>query len=301
MRSLLTYTILLAALILSTAYPSCTDRNDLQSRLFNIISDYDAETGIAVIIDGQDTVTVNNYGHYPMMSVFKFHQAMAVANRLSLDDIPLSTVIRISPAELRKDTYSPLRDRYPDNEFDISVAELLRYTLQLSDNNACDILFDRITGITETDSYIRSLGINDFAISANENDMHVNLTRCYDNRTSPLEAAKLLDILVSQPVLPDNYRNFIIRTMTECETGTDRLAVPLAGTGAVSGHKTGTGDRNSEGRIIGLNDIGFVMLPDGHRYTIAVFVKDSGESAETTARIIADVSDCVYRYVTAHR
>lgn len=301
MRSLLTYPILLTALILSAAYASCTDRDTLQTRLLDIISDYDAETGIAVIIDGQDTVTVNNYGYYPMMSVFKFHQAMAVAYKLSLENTPLDTVIHISPDQLRNNTYSPLRDRYPDKDVDISVAELLKYTLQLSDNNACDVLFDRITGIAETDSYIRSLGIDDFAISADENDMHVDVTRCYDNRTSPLEAAKLLDIFVSQPVLPDNYRNFIIRTMTECETGADRLAVPLAGTGAILGHKTGTGDRNAEGRIIGLNDIGFVMLPDRSRYTIAVFVKDSGESAETTARIIADVSECVYRYVTTHR
>ena len=62
------------------------------------------------------------------------------------------------------------------------------------------------------------------------------------------------------------------------------------------GHKTGTGDRNAQGRIIGLNDVGFVVLPGGRRYTIAVLVRDSAESDEATARIIADVSEAVYRY-----
>ena len=86
--------------------------------------------------------------------------------------------------------------------------------------------------------------------------------------------------------------------MIECKTGADRLAAPLAGTGAIIGHKTGSGDKNSKGQIIATNDIGFVFLPDGQRYSIAVFVKDSEEDAENTARIIADISAAVYRYIT---
>ena len=85
--------------------------------------------------------------------------------------------------------------------------------------------------------------------------------------------------------------------MTACRTGLDRLPAPLAGTGAVVGHKTGTGDRNSQGKLIGINDVGFVFLPGGRRYTIAVFVKDSEETPEQTARIIADISAVVYRHV----
>ena len=40
-----------------------------------------------------------------------------------------------------------------------------------------------------------------------------------------------------------------------------------------------------------------IILPDGTRYTIAVFIKDSAENPETNARIIADISETVYRYV----
>ena len=45
----------------------------------------------------------------------------------------------------------------------------------------------------------------------------------------------------------------------------------------------------------------FVFLPDGRYYTIAVLVKDSAESAEATARVIADISEAVYRYVVQER
>ena len=50
----------------------------LETQLKKAIEGKKAEIGIAVIIDGQDTITVNNDIHYPMMSVFKFHQALAL-------------------------------------------------------------------------------------------------------------------------------------------------------------------------------------------------------------------------------
>lgn len=75
------------------------------------------------------------------------------------------------------------------------------------------------------------------------------------------------------PLFDDEYQKFIKTTMMSCETGKDRLARPLQGNKAILGHKTGTGDRNDKGQIIGMNDVGFVYLPDGQSYTIAVFYK----------------------------
>lgn len=98
------------------------------------------------------------------------------------------------------------------------------------------------------------------------------------NWTSPLDAAKLLDLFVSRPLFTEPHQTFIKQTMIECETGKDRLAQPLEATDAIIGHKTGTGDLNARWQLIGTNDIGFVFLPDEERYTIAVFAKDSEES-----------------------
>jgi len=39
-----------------------------------------AEVGVAIIADGKDTVTVENNRRYPLMSVFKLHQALAVGD-----------------------------------------------------------------------------------------------------------------------------------------------------------------------------------------------------------------------------
>ena len=271
--------------------------SDLEAKLQDIIKDKNAQIGIAVIINGKDTITVNNDTQYPLMSVFKFHQALAVANYLEQNKIPLTTPIYIRKTDLLSDTYSPLRDKYPQGDIYIAIGDLLAYTLQLSDNNACDILFKYIVGVKETDYYIRSLGIKDFSISATEEAMHRDLQSCYKNWTTPLEMAKLLEIFITQPILSDDYKSFIKHTMIESKTGKNRLISPLLTTNAIVGHKTGTGDSDGRGRIIGMNDVGFIFLPDGQRYTIAVFVRDSEESSRATEKIIADISKAVYQHI----
>ena len=271
--------------------------NSLRNEILRAVSKYDATVGVAVMTDMGDTLTVNNYVDYPMMSVFKFHQALAVCHFLQTRGIQLDSVIHVSKDELRGNTYSPLRDRYPEGNIRISLSELMKYTLQLSDNNACDILFNRILSVKDTDKYIRSLGIGGFSIEMDENDMHQNLDNCYRNWTRPCDAVRLIDLFLEGKAVSGEYYDFIKRTMTECTTGTARLPYPLKDTDAVIGHKTGTGDKNSQGRYIGINDIGFIDLPNGSRYLIAVFVKDSAEDYETTERVIAEISSVVYNSI----
>lgn len=291
-----TFGIIILYSLLPLVHTVAQDKEGLRIRLEECAAGKKAQVGIAVIFDGKDTLCIHNENSYPMLSVFKFHQALAVARHLERKGILPDTLLHVEKTDLKPDTYSPLRDKYPQGGIDISVKELLNYTLQLSDNNACDILFHHVAGVKETDAFVRSLGIEDFAITATEEDMHRDKQLCYENRTSPLAAACLLDLFAGSPILGEPYRTFIRRTMTECETGKNRLARSLIGTGAVIGHKTGTSDRNEKGQIIGTNDIGFVFLPDGRRYSIAVFVKDSEETPQDTEQIIADISAIVYRH-----
>ena len=270
----------------------------LETQLKKAIEGKKAEIGIAVIIDGQDTITVNNDIHYPMMSVFKFHQALALADYMHHQKQPLETRLLIKKSDLKPDTYSPLRETYPQGGIEMSIADLLKYTLQQSDNNACDILFNYQGGPDAVNKYLHSLGIRECAVIHTENDMHKNLEFCYQNWTTPLAAAKLLEIFRNENLFDKEYKNFIYQTMVECKTGQDRLIAPLLDKKVTMGHKTGTGDRNAKGQQIGCNDIGFILLPDGHVYSIAVFVKDSEADNRENSEIIAEISRIVYEYVT---
>lgn len=277
----------------SLAQPASGCRQ-LELQLREYLSTRRAQVGVALIVDGRDTLAVNNHVCYPMMSVFKFHQALAVADYLQRNRLPLTTMIFVRKEDLPSGTYSPLRDKYPEGNVDLSVADLLTYTLQLSDNNACDILFDRTASIGQTETYIRSLGLRDCSIGATEADMHRDQRLCYRNCTSPLDAARLLDLFLTRPLLSEPYHSFVKETMLTCRTGQDRIVKPLLGKELLVGHKTGTGDRDASGRLTGINDIGFVLFPDGRRYTLAVFVTGSEEGMAETAGIIAAISEMVY-------
>ena len=293
MRSFIVFLCLVPTLLFA-------QQTQLETQLEEAIKGKKAEIGIAVIIDGKDTVTVNNDIHYPLMSVFKFHQALALADYMGKQKQSLETRLPIKKSDLKPDTYSPLRDKYPQGEIEMSIADLLKYTLQQSDNNACDILFDYQGGPDAVNKYIHSLGIRECAIAGTETAMHEDLNLCYENWTTPLAAAELVEIFRKKPLFPNVYKDFIFQTMVECQTGQDRLVAPLLDKKVTVGHKTGTGDLNAKGQQIGCNDIGFVLLPGGRTYSIAVFVKNSEENNQANSKIIANISRIVYEYVVQH-
>lgn len=293
MRSFIVFLCLVPTLLFAR-------QTQLETQLKEAIKGKKAEIGIAVIIDGKDTITVNNDIHYPLMSVFKFHQALALADYMGKQKQSLETRLPIKKSDLKPDTYSPLRDKYPQDGIEMSIADLLKYTLQQSDNNACDILFDYQGGPNAVNKYIHSLGIRECAIAGTETAMHQDLNLCYENWTTPLAAAELVEIFRKKPLFPKVYKDFIFQTMVECQTGQDRLVAPLLDKKVTVGHKTGTGDLNAKGQQIGCNDIGFVLLPGGRTYSIAVFVKDSEENNQANSKIIANISRIVYEYIMQH-
>ena len=189
-----------------------------------------------------------------------------------------------------------MRDTHPEGNLELSIIDLLSYSLQLSDNNACDILFDRFIPPQGTDKIIRLFEIEDFSISQTENDMHRNLDNCYRNWSTPLSVAMLIEKTLAGKTLSPLHTELLKHMLTDCKTGADRLPKSLP-RNVVIGHKTGTGDKNGKQEIIGLNDAGFVILPDGKRYVIAVLIKNSRLSYEETSELIAMISGMVYSYI----
>lgn len=277
--------------------PAMLTAQTLKEDLNHVIKNAKATVGIALIINGQDTLTINNEVQYPLMSVFKFHQALAIAHTFEQEQENFDKTILILKDDLKENTYSPLRERFPEGNIRLSVRELLQYTLQLSDNNACDILFERITDIPSTVDYLKTIGCTDFAITRNEDEMHQNLDYCYDNWSTPLETAILFEKLFTEKMFAAPLQDTLKSILLNCNTGQNRLPAPLPADVRIA-HKTGTGDRNARGEIIGLNDAGFVLLPDGQHYSLAVFIKDSKEDDRETERIIATISKKIYQYIS---
>lgn len=270
----------------------------LQDSLRSYAVDKDARVGIAVILNGRDTVAVDGDKDFPMMSVFKFPLALTVAHSVDLKASSLSEMINIRAEDLKENTYSPMLRKYGSASRRMSLRELMEWALIESDNNAADILLNYIGGPEGMNAMMEILKMpTGITVGASEDDMHRDPWLCYLNRSTPIAMASLFDRFNSDlKTKTESFRD-IAGMLEQCRTGGDRLAEPLKDSGCVIGHKTGTGGSLVPGRISAINDCGYVNLSEGTRYSIAVFIADSAYGMAETSRMIAEISSIVFEAV----
>jgi len=227
-----------------------------------------------------------------MMSVYKFHIALAVLNKVDGGNLKLDQKIMLKKKDLHPGTWSPLRDKYPNGGVSIPLSEIIEYTITQSDNNGCDILI-ALSGGTETvKNFIDSKGINDFDIKATEKECHESWNVQYSNWSTPVSAAALLKMFYDRKIVSSASTEYLMNVMIRTSTGDKRIKGLIPPSADVA-HKTGTsGTRN--GITPGTNDIGIVRLPNGKHFTIAVFVSDSRENNAVNEKIIAEISKAVW-------
>lgn len=271
----------------------------LTDSIRSIAEEYGGEIGVALITGEGDTLVLNNENKYPLMSVFKLHQAVALCHDFEKAGRSLDTVLSIPRSSLNPDTWSPMLQEHTGDTIKLPVRELLRYTLMQSDNNASNLLFRQFTSVKETDAFIASLIPREsFRLVYDEEEMSADHRKCYSNSSSPLGVAILLDRLYTDSIIGTDNQQFISRTLRECKTGTDRIVAPLLSQkGVTVGHKTGSGFREN-GILAAHNDAGFITYGDGRHYTLVVLIKDFHGDETGAARAISRISAAVYRALT---
>lgn len=287
----------------SCATDKCTtDKTEneipLKERLHTIVNSVPGTVGIGFISD-TDTLSINNSVHYPMMSVFKLHQALAVADETYNRHSSIDSVIHVSKDELDMETWSPMLKIYREPVFDISIRDLIKYALTVSDNNASNLLFRHVVSPSATDSLIRSISDDPtFQIVYSEEEMKTKHALAYLNYSTPLSAASLIRQVFDSTFTTNPAIDSIREDLATVTTGLDRLgAIKHQHPELFFAHKTGSGYRNDAGELIAHNDVGYFRLPDGKAYALAVFIRDfSGTEAEAS-EIIASISHDVYEWV----
>lgn len=271
---------------------------DLQTALNEFVQGKDANIGIAVIIDGKDTVAVNGNQEFPMLSVYKLPIALALADEYRNKNLSFGHSIAVLPGDLHIDTYSPMTEKIlassqaSTDTLRLPARELLCYMLQQSDNNASDIVLSAVGGVDVVRNYLNKMGANGIHVCHSENEMHIDNSLCYANSSTPIAMASLIDKFDRE--FGDSLSVEIKRLMETCATGTGRLVKPLMATNAAVGHKTGTGFTLPNGRLMAINDVGYIHLPNKHNCAVAVFIENSGYNMEQTEALIAEVSRLIY-------
>ena len=280
----------------SVDYPQ--QKSDLADSISKIICDSPGEIGVAVIVNSRDTVTVNDRSVYPMMSVFKLHQAIAMCDVLTQAGTSLDSIIAISRDSLDPHTWSPILKEHTEKNISLSLRELLRYALIQSDNNASNLMFKRFVDVKKTDSFIATIiPRKAFQIAFTEEEMSADHKRAYSNYTSPSGAAMLINRVFEDSLLSPDKQEFIKQTLGECITGQDRIIAPLKDKeGVAVAHKTGSG-YTENGILAAHNDVAYVCLPDGTHYSLAVFVKDFAGNEKEASSVIARISQAAYEFL----
>lgn len=285
----------IAAMMAGCVHDSHTCNDVLVRQLLDEVNKAPGMVGIAFVADS-DTVVINNGVRYPMMSVFKMHEALAVCDAIGRSGASLDSTISVSASDIDPNTWSPMLKVYGDGGFDVTVKELVCYAIVSSDNNASNILFSHVVSPAETDAYIRSIASDTtFSISFSEAEMKRDHNLSYRNFSSPLSACLLIRQIFScgMDSVPDI--DIIRDALTTVTTGQDRLGAAVAETeGVLFAHKTGSGYRNASGELIAHNDVAYVRLPDGRDYGLAVMIRDfDGDESEASA-LMARISRIVY-------
>ncbi len=290
---------LLSALIvlvfLAPAFSQALNDAGLRRQIEQIAGPVKGIVGVSIKnVETGDTLSYHGAARLVMHSVMKFPIALTVLHWVDTGKLQLGQRIHVTRRELRKDTWSPLRDKYPKGgEFPIS--KLLRYMVSQSDNNACDILLKVLDGPKTVQAYLLQLGIKDIAVRASELDMASAWELQYANWCEPVEMTDLLDHFYRHKILTKATTDTLYKMMLSTTTGAKRLK-SLLPPGTAVAHKTGTSPTNADGLSPATNDVGIITLPNGKHLVISVFVCNSNSDQTIREGTIAKIAKAAYDY-----
>jgi len=300
---------------------------DISRKLEKVSQGLAGRIGVAAQeIDSGESITVNGDEAFVMASTYKVAIAVTLLDRVDKGQIKLSDLIDISP-DMMVAGDNAIAETFIHPGLKLSVANLLEVMITASDNTATDTCLKLAGGPEAVTKMMRSIGITKLRVDRYTSEILRDfyglpdkaylsviaeaaakdptiLSRIPDrnlefekkdprDHSTPKAMLELLLAIDSGKVLSEKSREILLATMSRTHTGAGRLK-GLLPKGTPVAHKTGT--------IGGVaNDVGFVTLPDGRRFAIAVFTKSSTTPEASRDRAIAEVTRTLYDfyYLTA--
>jgi beta-lactamase class A len=284
-------------LVLALAFlpsPILAGGDSLRTEIERIAGSVSGKVGVSIrAIEDRDTLTINGNERFPMQSVYKFPLALAILHEVDKGIFTLEQKIHVTKKDMLPNTWSPLREKYPQGNVDITLAELLAYTVSESDNNGCDMLFRLAGGTNTVERYIHGLGVENIAIATTEEEMHKAWEVQYRNWSTPAAMGQLLSMFYQGKILSKRNREFLWQLMVNTKTGPRRLK-GLLPEGSIVAHKTGSSGVNDAGIVAATNDAGIVSLANGKHVVVVVLVTDAMTDEEACERIIAEIAEAAW-------
>jgi beta-lactamase class A len=270
-------------------------KETLRGQIVKIASAAKGRVGVSLtVLETGETVALLGEQRFPMQSVYKFPIGMAVLQQVDQGKLNLDQMIRIEKSDfVLPGQRSPIRDNNPQG-VDMSLREILRYSVSESDGTACDVLLRVVGGAQVVNRYLQSLDVSGVVVATTEKEMATNEFVQYRNWAKPQSMIVLLRAFQEGRGLSASSRELLFKWMVESPTGPHRIK-GLLPKGTMVAHKTGTSGTN-RGLTRATNDVGLITLPDGRHLAIAIFVSDSMADEAVREAVIAKITKAAWDF-----
>jgi beta-lactamase class A len=236
--------------------------------------------GVAVVDTGtRRTFSYRGDERFPLCSTFKFLLAADLLSRAERGALNLDRRLPIKATHLGNSDFVKSRVGR-----DASLRELAHAIIEISDNDAANLLLAEIGGPSAVTRFARAIGDPVTRVDRMEpvSDAPSDVT----DTTSPAAMAADLEGILLGGVLRPASRATLTGWLVHSKTGPGRLRAGLPAAWRVA-HKTGTGMHGSS------NDAGVIWRPHGAPLVLSVYLTGSPLDEGGRDRIIAAVARAV--------
>jgi beta-lactamase class A len=236
--------------------------------------------GVAVL----DTGTRRRFSHrgderFPLCSTFKFLLAADLLARADRGAVDLGKRLPVTASHLGNSDFT--RSRVGR---DASLRELAHAIIEISDNDAANLLLAEIGGPAALTRFARAIG--DGVTRIDRMEPVSDAPSDVSDTTSPAAMAADFERILLGNVLTPASRATLAEWLLHSKTGIPRLRAGLPA-GWRLAHKTGTGMHGSS------NDAGLVSRPHGAPLLVSVYLTGSPLDDRGRDAIVADVARAV--------
>ncbi|WP_447910426.1 class A beta-lactamase [Brevundimonas bullata] len=248
------------------------DLSDLEAR-------HGGRLGLAVASAGVNAAWRGDE-RFVYCSTFKMYLAAATLLRVQAGQERLDRAIPITAADMI--SHAPTTE--PAVGSTLTVEQLMKATVELSDNPAANILIREMGGLEALRTFYRGIGDDSTRVDRLEPEM--NRADGDKDTITPIQSVQNISRLLVSPETPLNAASkaLLMRWMTDTPTGQGRIKAGAPAGWAVA-HKAGTGGYGPT------NDIGLIQPPTGIPVVIAVYFHATRDSTDAQREaVIADAA-----------
>ncbi|NUZ08291.1 class A beta-lactamase [Piscinibacter koreensis] len=218
-----------------------------------------------------------------MCSTFKASLAALVLQRVDAKRMTLEQTIRYGAADLHE--HAPLaRENLAKGA--LSIAELCRGAVELSDNTCANLLLARVGGPPALTAFWRAIGDTVSRLDDGEPLLNRTPPGRPENTTTPAAMATTLRRMVLGDVLAPPSRERLTQWMLNCRTGANRLRAGLP-PGWPIANRTGSNGKDASG------DIAVIWPASGGPLVVSVYTRAGAPTAAQLEALYTGVARLV--------